>query len=355
MGRVNLPYLHSFTDRHKTKRHYYRRGGLRQRIEGQPGTPEFTAAYQRIHDSFESPGKISDVPGTFGHLLTSYYAASEFTQLRPATKSEYGRHLEAMRAMWGPLKAAAITRRVVKAFRDTMADRPASANSALRVLKTLMGWGVDSCIIAENTAKGVKALKTDSDGWAPWPADALTRFATKSQGAARTAFYLALHTGQRRGDVLGMCWDDIKDGGIAVKQEKTGAALWIPIHPTLAAELEILKVGRAAVNAERAREGKPPINGNTIVQRVNGQPYTGTGFGSIWNREQHRLKMPGLPFHGLRKCATQALFEAGCTPQEVQAITGHATLQMVEHYGRGANQKRMAGSAMRKMTDGESV
>ena len=51
---------------------------------------------------------------------------------------------------------------------------------------------------------------------------------------------------------------------------------------------------------------------------------------------------------GLRKNATAALYEAGCTPQQVQGVTGHKTLQMVQHYGRGARQERLAKQAMAK-------
>lgn len=36
-------------------------------------------------------------------------------------------------------------------------------------------------------------------------------------------------------------------------------------------------------------------------------------------------------------------------PQKVQAITGHETLEMVAHYGKGANQKRLAGQAMGRL------
>jgi len=69
----------------------------------------------------------------------------------------------------------------------------------------------------------------------------------------------------------------------------------------------------------------------------------------VWEREQKRVGVFGNPFHGLRKNAVSALFEAGCTPQEVMAITGHTTLEMINHYGKGANQKRLAQAAMDKL------
>jgi biotin operon repressor len=49
----------------------------------------------------------------------------------------------------------------------------------------------------------------------------------------------------------------------------------------------------------------------------------------------------------LRKSAVVFLLEAGCTDAEVSAITGQSR-QMVEHYGRQLNQKKLAASAVLK-------
>ena len=49
---------------------------------------------------------------------------------------------------------------------------------------------------------------------------------------------LCVGTGQRIGGVGGMRWSDIQDGGFAVRQNKTGKQLWIPILPELQAGLD---------------------------------------------------------------------------------------------------------------------
>src|SRR3546814_8970740 len=43
--------------------------------------------------------------------------------------------------------------------------------------------------------------------------------------------------------------------------------------------------------------------------------------------------------HGLRKNATNALFQSGCTTAEVASVTGHKTLAMLELYGRDRGQR----------------
>ena len=55
----------------------------------------------------------------------------------------------------------------------------------------------------------------------------------------------------------------------------------------------------------------------------------------------------GLVFHGLRKSAVVMLLEAGATEAEVAAVTGQS-LQMVVHYGKQVNQKRLAAAAILK-------
>jgi hypothetical protein len=55
----------------------------------------------------------------------------------------------------------------------------------------------------------------------------------------------------------------------------------------------------------------------------------------------------GLVFHGLRKSAFVFLIEAGCSPAEVASITGQ-TMEMVEHYAKQVNQKKLARAAILK-------
>lgn len=51
----------------------------------------------------------------------------------------------------------------------------------------------------------------------------------------RLALALLLYTGQRRGDVVRLGRQHIRDGFIHLRQQKTGIELAIPLHSTLAA------------------------------------------------------------------------------------------------------------------------
>ena len=56
----------------------------------------------------------------------------------------------------------------------------------------------------------------------------------------------------------------------------------------------------------------------------------------------------GCQLHGLRKACCRRLAEAGCSSQEIMAISGHKSLSEVERYTKAANQKLMAERAMAK-------
>ena len=214
------------------------------------------------------------------------------------------------------------------------------ANAYVQILSILMEHANDKGLRTDNPAKGVQRLK-GKGGWRAWAPEELAWFDGLATGAMRLAWLLALYTGQRESDVLGMTWSAIRDDVIKVTQDKTDERLWIPLHPALKAELDAARVART---------------GMAIVASRAGRPYSLDGFRSIWHRALTKagLGEAGLTFHGLRKNAAGALAEAGATDSEIMAITGHKTRGMVSLYTRYAQQRALAKSAMRKLTNGSA-
>ena len=149
----------------------------------------------------------------------------------------------------------------------------------------------------------------------------------------RTAFALLLYTGQRASDVKAMSWQDVENASIRVVQGKTGTKLSVPLHPELA----------------RILEGWPKTNLAMLTTSFD-KPFTPKGFSNFMAA---RIAAAGLPdrcvTHGLRKAAARRLAEAGCSANEIAAVTGHATLEEVARYTKAAEQKRLAQSAMRRL------
>lgn len=353
MGKIDLPYVRRVKDRYGKMRYYYRRDGKHHPLSGEPGSAEFGAEYSRIHASYEGTDSLKKAPiGTFDELVSAYYADHKFTKRRESTKSQYRIHIEFLRGELGKYQLTGITTKVVDGLLNRWQEKTVTANNRLRYLKMMFDFAVKRKMLKANHLKGVEPIEYKSDGWKPWPEEALTRFSGNSTGSARVAFYLALYTGQRRADVLAMRWDAIKDGGIMVKQEKTGEELFIPLHPIMAAEIEDCRQQAVARMQERLKKRQKAKFPETIVHRLNGSEYTDEGFGTVWQREQSRCRCAGNPFHGLRKNATINLFEVGCTDKQVASVTGHNTAEMLALYSKRANQKKLAKQAMKKLVAG---
>jgi len=150
---------------------------------------------------------------------------------------------------------------------------------------------------------------------------------------ARLALALLLYTGQRRSDIVQMGRQHIRNGILHLRQQKTGASLAIPVHPTLQAVLE-------ATSSEHL----------TFLTTHGGSPFTAAGF-TNWFREccNDAGLAKGTSAHGLRKAACRRLAEAGCSANVIAAISGHKSLNEVQRYTAAADQLRMARTGMEAM------
>ena len=160
---------------------------------------------------------------------------------------------------------------------------------------------------------------------------ACSRPATPPPGTrpARLAFELLYGTAQRRGDVVRMGRQHVREECLSIRQQKTGELVEISVLPPLRAAIDACESGRL-----------------TFLTTEYGRPFTSAGFGN-WFRE--RCNEAGIPdgysAHGLRKAAATRLAEAGATDHELMAVSGWRTLKEVQRYTKAANRKRLDQSA----------
>ena len=212
---------------------------------------------------------------------------------------------------------------------------PAAARNWLKTLRGLLEFAVSEKFRADDPTRGVKLPKLPkSDGIATWTEEEIQAFEARHPigSRPRLAFALLLFTAQRRGDVVRMGRQHVRNGAISVRQQKTGASLEIPIHQDLQTVLDAT-----------------PSEHLTFLVTEFGKPFAPAGFGN-WFRDQ--CNEAGLPkhcsAHGLRKAACRRLAEAGCTAHQIAAISGHASLREVERYTKAVDQARLAKDAIRK-------
>ena len=282
---LKLPFVQAFADRHGRARYYFRkRGCKRVALPGLPGSAEFMAAYAAAMGAEPAKppiGASRTMAGTVNATIVGFYGSPSFLALKPTTKSTYSGILEAFRTKNGDKHISTLERRHILNLLAERANTPGAQRNLLRMLKMLLSYAVEHGLRLDNPAANVKLAKPKGDGFHTWSEHEIARFeAHHAIGTrARLALALLLYTAQRRGDVIRMGRQHVREGMLCVKQQKTGTPLEIPVHPALAAVIEAT-----------------PHQHLTFLVTEYGKPFTPNGFGN-WFRGQ--CDAAGLP-HGMR-------------------------------------------------------
>src|SRR5215831_9675834 len=238
--RLKLPkYVHGFVDRHGKPRFYFRRPGFEtKRLRGLPYSSEFMRDYEFAMADQPLPvgaGKVR--PGTMTALAISYFASPEFRTLRSSTQRAYRGMIDQICRDHGDKRAADLRREHVVKLMAARAEQPGAANGLRMALRVMMKHAIQIGLRADDPTREVRAIRIITGGHHSWTDDEIAQFERHHPVGSRARLVLALllYTGQRRGDVIRMGAQHIRNGALHVKQEKTGAELIIPIHPTLAA------------------------------------------------------------------------------------------------------------------------
>lgn len=165
---------------------------------------------------------------------------------------------------------------------------------------------------------------------------------------ARTFLLIGLHTGMRRGEILGLQWKDIdfkakvihvrhnavvKEGETKVSEEmKTKAA---KRNLPLSEELE-----------EWLSERKKSSHSQYVIAMEDHKPLTKSSYRSMWKLIERELPDRHITAHILRHTYITRLFEAGLDIKEIQYLAGHSTIDMTlkvyTHYDRRSREAKTA-------------
>jgi integrase len=334
VAKIDLPYVKAFKDRHGRARHYYRRRGFPAvALPGAPGSAEFMAAYAQAHGRVPVKATQQLQPRSINALVVEYYRSSEWADLRESTRRAYRGQIDRFREAHGNKGVAGIQTHHLEAIFHAMASTPESAANLRKRLHRIFRLAVRLGWRQDNPVTQTELRRRKTGGHTPWSEADIDAFEKHwpSGSRERLAMALLLYTGQRRSDVVTMGRQHVSGGHISVSQVKTDARLKIRIHPTLQHEID----------------ARPP--GLTFLLTSAGKPFTAAGFTNWFHEKTEDAGLNRRSAHGLRKAAGRRLAEAGCTPHQIAAILGHATLGMVSLYTKDANQARLADEAMDRL------
>jgi integrase len=298
MTKIRLKYIHEFVDRHGKVRRYVRLpGGKRTPLPGAPGTETFMEAYAAaLAGDRAAPAPIGagrTIPGSVNAAIVSYLSSAGFGALAPETRGPRRRILERFRVEHGDKRAALLQRAHIDRMVADKTGTPGVARNFLSAIRAVMTHCVTLGWRADDPTLGVKRPALKSGGIRTWTEDNIAAFEARHPvgSRARLAFALLLYTAQRRSDVIRLGRQHIRDGLLQLRQQKTGAALAIPVHPALADILSAM-----------------PSDNLAFLTTATGQPFTPEGFTNWFRKMCTEAGLPrGTTAHGLRKAACRRL------------------------------------------------
>lgn len=316
---------------------YYYHRATGTRIKGEPGTPEFIASFE------EAAKRAADArsTGTVSWLIRQYTASRQWKKLAESTR-EIGRlNLAAVEAKWGktPLRIAGHrkARPVFLKWHDELAEaHPRAADAKLAAFARVLSWGVDRNLVDDNPVSSFERAYQADRSEAIWLPEHVEAFEKVAAPELRAALAIALHTGQRQGDLLALTWTAYDGTAISLRQGKTGRHVYIPCTRAL----------KAALDGMRQRSTQ-------VLTRADGSPWTRDAFKQAWADAYGKSGLKeDLHFHDLRGTAVTMLAEAGCSMPEIATITGHSPAHAQKILDRYlARTRALAVSAIAKLDE----
>jgi integrase len=145
---------------------------------------------------------------------------------------------------------------------------------------------------------------------------------------------LALTTGMRRGEVIGLHWSDVD---LARKS--------IVLHKTKNQERRSVPILPAVMEALKDHNKVRRLNTELVFPGPGDSPIH---FDVYWRDALATAKIKDFRFHDLRHTAASYLAMSGATTAEIAAVLGHKTLQMVKRYAHLSDQH--VGAVIERMS-----
>jgi len=326
-------------------------------MPGLPFTPEFMDAYTAALARPKPDVKIElganrTKARSVDAAIALYKASIQFARTKSKTKEQYLRMLEVLHKAYGDCLMSQFKRRDMQKLLDEEKDTPTIAKRLLSMMRNLTKVALNEEWIKVDPIARMSVQLPKSDGIPPWENEEVAQFeAYYPLGTkARLSEALMINVASRREDVILLGPLNVRrsPGGFEIhyKQQKTGTWVTIPMLPQTKAALDAM----------------PPSDQPFFLLNDKGKPFTDEWFGKWFsarcrqagiNREAENGLQPSA--HGLRKVMCIRLAEAGCSEEQIAAISGHLSTAEVKRYVRGARKKVMAREAMAKLQVAEAA
>ena len=274
---------------------------------------------------------------TLGEFLATYERdVLPPRELAKATLDLYAVRFKQIRGTFGEHPIDQITIRMIAEFLEPLTPR--ASNQARAILIDLFNHAAAKGLCPDNPAANT-IPKIEKKQRKRHTVEGLKAIRDKSPRWLKNAIDLALITAQRRGDILDMKFEDVRDGYLYVVQNKTEKASdagWLKIKVTdqlseviTRCRDDILSPYRAPPpGTQKKREGKD--HWTKVDERFLTRAFKDARDAAGCYSDLKEEEMPG--FHEVRALSLHLYKRAG---KDGQKIAGHTTEGMTVNYQKG--------------------
>jgi len=123
----------------------------------------------------------------------------------------------------------------------------------------------------------------------------------------------------RRGELLGLKWDQIKDKRICLTETKTDRERQIPMNGVV----------RKVFKHQRAKNG---LKSDYVFCQDGGKPITPTILRTAFRNALKKAKIKNICFHDLRHTFASHLIMNGVSLKAIQELLGHTNIKTTMRY-----------------------
>lgn len=330
------------------KRKQKRKKGFNSKKEAENA---LTALLNELNEGYLTPSKI-----TLDEYMKTWFKEREVVVQKSTQRTNLSFYRHYISPSVGKFRLHELTPIVLQNFANSLINNNnlsvGSIYKIFDILKVAMNRAVKLRVVKENYTSYVELPKKQKKEMNVWDNEQVNFFIKQMKFKRTddhffTAYLLALLTGMRQGEILGLRWRDVdfEKNQLYVKQVLTHDGKELRIGTKTASGTRTVSIPDKLVNhlrltRKKALEnklmfGSKYMDKDLVVCTKKGTPVNPSNLLKTFKKDTEETGLPSIRFHDLRHTHATLLIEKDINPKVIQERLGHSrigiTLDIYSH------------------------
>lgn len=239
----------------------------------------------------------------------------------------------------GTIPLQQLTAEHVQQFVQGLSAKGLSDSTIKRVfslLHAILQAAVKTDRIPRNVAALVEKPTIRRRSFTVWSLELIRTFLSRLQeegGRYAIVFALAILTGMRQGEILGLRWQDVDfdQRVIRMQQTLTHRGTTFQSGGKTAKSVRVIALTQETIRwleTHRQEQSKQQPQAELVISSTEGGPLTPRVLHRLWQQLLQKWQLPRITFHDLRHTHASILLQQGVHPKVVSERLGHSSVHM---------------------------